>query len=145
MNRKYRTAQRRGEGLSLARLSLILEDDSSVPAGVCAGGHREAVGPQGTAPAGEAAILAQAVGYNEAWEVPVHAMEPEQIAWLSCSDLKLMLQNVSFGCDDIHEFLEERLNCGRSFDESVLREFFLRDYLKCLSLISELEYRINKL
>lgn len=61
MNRKYRMVQYYRRGGAMALVSLVPEDDSSFPAGVCAGGNRVAVGPRGTAPAGEAAIV---TGYS---------------------------------------------------------------------------------
>lgn len=71
-------------------------------------------------------------------------LNPKQISWLTDMDLFVLLQGL---CGDLHVLHDcfSNVAYGNSISVEKLHSFFLKDYMQCRILISELDSHLKKL
>lgn len=122
-------------------VSLPIVEDGGTPAGGCAGGNRFSGGAPGNGAGREAASLDYVLGPREEWEAPALSLRPDQVDWLSHDDRKLVFEDLAFRVEDVLH----QLQGYNMIDGASLRDFFMNDYMRCMYLISELDFRLNKI
>lgn len=142
--RQYVNRRRSAPQSPAVRTTQHVKEASSIAAGGCAGGNRGSGGAPGNGPGQDASLLDSVLGPQAVWEAPALPLSPEQIGWLTHEDLVTLLQCFSCRLADVHQFLSE-FAYGSRFDAHNLRAFFQNDYMQCMALLSELDFRMNKL
>ena len=146
MTRKYRLVPV-DSVVKLAHGSDLLYDDPDQTTGprACAGGNRAAVGPRGTAQGRACPSRTAVFEQKESWDMSgqMH-LEPEQLEWLSFDNMCSILDYFSF---DLHDLVEsfDHSSSERAFKIDALKTFLADDYMRCLELVAELKYRLEKL
>ena len=113
--------------------------------GVCAGGNRAAVGPRGTGPGRGVLNRMDVIGPKETWDMSgTTYLDPEQLNWLSFENMCSILDYFAFDLSDVLEAYNKSCSAHR-FDLDTLRTFLADDYMRCVELVAELSYRLNKL
>lgn len=114
----------------------------SFSAGGCAGGNRASGGALGNGTGRGATTLDYVLGPHSEWEeASALVLRPDQIDWLSYDNFKSILEILAFDLEDVLN----QLRAHEVFDKESIDSFFQNDYLRCKYLISELDFRLNKL
>ena len=114
----------------------------SSPVGDCAGGNRASGGAPGNGTVRGATTLDYVLGPHSEWEeASALVLRPDQIDWLSYDNFKSILEILAFDLEDVLN----QLRAHEVFDKESIDSFFQNDYLRCKYLISELDFRLNKL
>ena len=145
MARRYYMMQRReASRLSVLNATGAIDGQGSAQDGACAGGHRVSGGAPGNGPGRSTALIDFVTGPHDEWEESEVSLRPEQLNWLSPVCLVSILQGLCCDIEGLHMTFSDKAY-GEKLDADSVHDFFLDDYMRCVLLVNELDYRLNKL
>lgn len=118
--------------------------ENGVLPGCCVGEHRLSGGSQNGSK-WEAALLDVAGGLLKPYDTSNTMLVPGQFSWLSCENLVVLLQSMVCDIEEVFMYISNQVYKTGKFDEESIREFFKKDYMQCIKLVSELESRLNNI